>query len=176
MTLLTDRFPTAAEFLAALDGFWGANGSRATDLPGRWWGACPACRSKGLPAEAERHPLAVIEEGGGWSLVPACGCSEAAILAALDGSAPVGGRVRVTPLDRVRARAVRWLWARLVPLGKVTVVAGAPGLGKSLLLVWLVALVSQGEAPGNLAGDAGSSTTSGRGSAASRSERSPSRR
>lgn len=153
MTLLTDRFPTAAEFLAALDGFWGANGSRAMDLPGRWWGACPACRSKGSTDEAERYPLAVIEKGDGWMPTPACKCSEAAILAALDGSAPVGGRVRVTPLDRVRARAVRWLWARLVPLGKVTVVAGAPGLGKSLLLVWLAALVSRGEAPGNLAGE-----------------------
>lgn len=152
MSALSARYRTAREFLAAVAASYGPNGYREMS-PGRWRAACLACRSKGLRDEADRRPLCVIEEGDGWSVIPVCRCSEADILAALDGSARVSGRVRVTPLDRVRARAVRWLWARLVPLGKVTVVAGAPGLGKSLLLVWLAARVSRGEAPGSLAGE-----------------------
>lgn len=107
MTPFADRFSTATKFLAALHGFWGENGYRATDRPGHWWGACPACRSKGRREESERYPLAVIEKGERWTLVPACGCSQEAILAALDGSAAITesapASLRLVPLAEFAA-------------------------------------------------------------------------
>jgi hypothetical protein len=39
---------------------------------------------------------------------------------------------------------VRWLWPGRIPLGELTILAGDPGLGKSLLSVYLVALTTSG--------------------------------
>ena len=39
---------------------------------------------------------------------------------------------------------LKWLWPRRIPLGKVTVIAGDPGLGKSLVTLDLAARVSRG--------------------------------
>jgi putative DNA primase/helicase len=55
-------------------------------------------------------------------------------------------------MSRVPARSVRWLWPPFVPLGKLTVLAGSPGLGKSLLTALLAALVSTGRSDGALGG------------------------
>jgi hypothetical protein len=57
------------------------------------------------------------------------------------------------PLSAVAARPVEWLWPGRVPLGKLTVLDGDPGLGKSTLLLDLAARLSRGapmpdEAPG----------------------------
>jgi RecA-family ATPase len=41
---------------------------------------------------------------------------------------------------------VRWLWPGRIPLGKITVVDGDPGLGKSLLGLDLIACVTTGQA------------------------------
>lgn len=46
--------------------------------------------------------------------------------------------------DEVKAKAVEWLWPGRVPKHAITVLAGDPGLGKSMLSVWLAAQVSQG--------------------------------
>jgi len=45
--------------------------------------------------------------------------------------------------DVVRER-VTWLWPNRVPLGKLTIFAGNPKLGKSLLGTWMAACVSSG--------------------------------
>jgi len=55
-------------------------------------------------------------------------------------------------MSQVPARSVRWLWQPFVPLGKVTLLAGPPGLGKSLLTALLAALVSTGRSDGALRG------------------------
>lgn len=47
-------------------------------------------------------------------------------------------------LSTVTPRAVRYLWDGRLPLGKISVVAGRPGLGKSLLAQELAAAVSLG--------------------------------
>ena len=44
----------------------------------------------------------------------------------------------------VRREPVSWLWADRVPFGAITVLAGAPGLGKSLLTVHLVSQLTRG--------------------------------
>jgi hypothetical protein len=52
----------------------------------------------------------------------------------------------VTRLSEVRPEAVRWPWPGRIPLGKLTVVDGDPGLGKSTLLLALAARASRGQA------------------------------
>jgi putative DNA primase/helicase len=46
--------------------------------------------------------------------------------------------------DQIKPHALRWLWPHRIPVGLVTVVAGAPKSGKSLLCCKLAATVSRG--------------------------------
>lgn len=63
--------------------------------------------------------------------------------------------INVTMASSIAPTSVRWLVPGLIPLGKLTVVAGAPGLGKSLWTTLLAAEVSTGRTTGDLAGHAG---------------------
>ncbi len=47
-------------------------------------------------------------------------------------------------LDTVTPEPVNWLWQSCIPLGKLTVIDGDPGLGKSTVTLDLVARVSRG--------------------------------
>ena len=59
-------------------------------------------------------------------------------------------RVRLTPLSAVQERPIEWLWEDRVPLGMLTLWAGAPKLGKSYVSLDLAAAVSRGIAmPGS---------------------------
>lgn len=57
-------------------------------------------------------------------------------------SAPT--RVQWTTLDTIEPKPVKWLWRPYLPLGKVVLVAGAPGHGKSQLTAMLAADVTRG--------------------------------
>ena len=46
--------------------------------------------------------------------------------------------------SRVRSQAVDWAWEGLVPLGKLTLVTGEPGIGKSLVATHVAARVTRG--------------------------------
>jgi hypothetical protein len=46
--------------------------------------------------------------------------------------------------DQIQARLIQWLWRNWIPLGKLVVVDGDPGLGKSTMLVDLAARLSRG--------------------------------
>jgi hypothetical protein len=46
-------------------------------------------------------------------------------------------------MDEVASRPVSWLWPGRLPLGKLTLLAGDPGLGKSFFTTWLAARVSR---------------------------------
>lgn len=59
-------------------------------------------------------------------------------------------QVDVINAGDVRPQAVRWLYDQRVPLGKLTVLAGRPGLGKSLWTTDLAAGVSNGVVGGAL--------------------------
>jgi AAA domain/Bifunctional DNA primase/polymerase, N-terminal len=54
------------------------------------------------------------------------------------------------PFESVKAAGPpRWLWRGRVPIGGVTLCAGRPKIGKSLLTVWLAAQLSKGLLPGD---------------------------
>ncbi len=47
-------------------------------------------------------------------------------------------------LSEIEAQEVRWLWEKRIPLGKITILDGDPGMGKSLLAINIAACVSAG--------------------------------
>lgn len=55
-----------------------------------------------------------------------------------------GPRARVVRLSAVETETIRWLWAGHIPLGKLTILDGNPGLGKSFLTLDLASRVSTG--------------------------------
>jgi hypothetical protein len=55
-------------------------------------------------------------------------------------------------LDTVRTRRQRWAYTDVVPMGVATILAGRGGIGKSTILSWLVAGLTQGTMPGDLRG------------------------
>ena len=64
----------------------------------------------------------------------------------------------VRPLSGVRPRPVEWLWPGWIPLGKLTVLDGDPGVGKSTLLIDLAARLSRdGLMPDGVLGPVGMS-------------------
>lgn len=48
-------------------------------------------------------------------------------------------------LSEVETQHINWLWHRRIPLGKITIVDGDPGMGKSLLAINIAARVSTGQ-------------------------------
>jgi len=50
----------------------------------------------------------------------------------------------VTPLANVQPVEIKWLWPRRIARGKISLIAGTPGLGKSLVTMDLAARVSTG--------------------------------
>ncbi len=51
----------------------------------------------------------------------------------------------LTRLDTVTPEPVRWLWANRIPLGKMTLIVGPAGLGKTFLTLDIAARVSAGD-------------------------------
>jgi hypothetical protein len=57
---------------------------------------------------------------------------------------------RTTAFADVSPEAVRWLWPGRIPLGKVTLMEGDGGIGKSTFTSWICARVSAGDLGGDL--------------------------
>jgi len=130
-------------------------------------GAAPGSRNgRVFKAAADYHGCGYPQEEAEAKLVPAAtaaGLSDvetrAAILSAYSKSREPSVRHKraskaesaavLTPLSEVQSRAVDWLWHGRIALGKVTLVAGDPGLGKSFMTLDLASRVSRGrEFPG----------------------------
>lgn len=59
-------------------------------------------------------------------------------------SQPTTSSPTLSETDTVQPEPLEWLWPGRVPLGKLTLIAGDPGLGKSLLTVDMASRVSAG--------------------------------
>lgn len=62
-----------------------------------------------------------------------------------------GGAGRLVPASAVWPGRVEWLWPGWIPFGGISLLAGDPGIGKSLLTARLAARLSVGELGGRLA-------------------------
>jgi gas vesicle protein len=62
----------------------------------------------------------------------------------LGGAHPAGDQAVLVTVAKVAPERVRWLWPAHIPLGKVSVLDGDPGLGKSTLTLDLAARVTTG--------------------------------
>jgi predicted ATP-dependent serine protease len=59
-------------------------------------------------------------------------------------SAPDAGELIVSCMADIKARPISWLWPRFIPRGKLTIIAGNPGLGKSQLTSSIAAVLTTG--------------------------------
>jgi len=67
-----------------------------------------------------------------------------ALEAGLGRATPSGREPAITALADVQSEHVSWLWHPRIPIGKVTILVGDPGLGKTWLSLALAAAVSRG--------------------------------
>jgi putative DNA primase/helicase len=68
-----------------------------------------------------------------------------------------GGELHAIRLQDIRQRRVPWLWQGVVPSGALTIVAGDPGEGKSLLLIdWAARVTTGADWPDGRRGQLGS--------------------
>ena len=67
----------------------------------------------------------------------------------------MANELRLIQMSGVRAEEVKWLWPPYVPLGKLTIVQGDPGEGKTTLVLAVIASLTRGEPlPGCAAAEA----------------------
>ena len=71
-----------------------------------------------------------------------------------DGLLAQGGGVRLRRMADVASEAVTWLWHPYIPLGKLTLLEGDPGVGKSWVALAIATAVSLGRGlPGQASGE-----------------------
>jgi len=56
-----------------------------------------------------------------------------------------GGHVIVERPHKMTMKTTRWLWLNYIPLGRITILAGDPGIGKSQTSIDLVARITRGD-------------------------------
>ena len=63
-----------------------------------------------------------------------------------------GRRVISSTAAEIQPQSVEWAWQGLVPLGMLSITAGAPGWGKTQLMIGMCAKATRGQLPGALHG------------------------
>jgi DNA repair protein RadA/Sms len=58
----------------------------------------------------------------------------------------MGSNLEIIRMSEVQATEVSWLWHPYIPFGKITMIQGDPGDGKTMLVLTLSALLSNGSA------------------------------
>jgi DnaB-like helicase N terminal domain/AAA domain len=67
---------------------------------------------------------------------------------AASGPVSASHRLVLTPASAIEPRPVLWGWQDRLPAGHVGLIPGREGIGKSLLLTWLIAHITRGSLPG----------------------------
>ena len=52
--------------------------------------------------------------------------------------------LEIKKLSEIQSTKVEWLWYPYIPLGKLTIIQGDPGSGKTMLILYLASLISSG--------------------------------
>lgn len=52
--------------------------------------------------------------------------------------------LEIKRLSDIKSTEVEWLWYPYIPLGKLTIIQGDPGSGKTMLILYLASLLSSG--------------------------------
>ncbi|WP_285815820.1 AAA family ATPase [Thomasclavelia cocleata] len=53
-------------------------------------------------------------------------------------------KLEITRLSEIQSTEVEWLWYPYIPLGKLTIIQGDPGSGKTMLILYIASLLSTG--------------------------------
>ena len=53
--------------------------------------------------------------------------------------------LKLIPMDEIKAEEVKWLWYPYLPRGKLTIVQGDPGEGKTTFVLAVIAALTRGE-------------------------------
>ncbi len=53
-------------------------------------------------------------------------------------------RIITIPFSEIEPKALNWLWKGVIPMGKLTLIVGDPGLGKSLMTLDIASRISRG--------------------------------
>jgi hypothetical protein len=70
--------------------------------------------------------------------------------AAANGVGPEVDPLRTRGVILERVRPLRWLWARRIPLGVLSLLVADEGIGKGTLASWIIARATRGELDGDL--------------------------
>ena len=54
-------------------------------------------------------------------------------------------KVKIISMDTVEAEEIKWLWKPYIPFGKLTIIQGDPGEGKTTFALHIASLLSQGK-------------------------------
>lgn len=54
-------------------------------------------------------------------------------------------QLKMIQLSQVETQMVRWLWYPFIPYGKLTIIQGDPGDGKSTFILNIAAMLSKGQ-------------------------------
>ena len=57
----------------------------------------------------------------------------------------IPAKLEIIKASEIEPKEVKWLWYPYIPFGKVTLLQGDPGDGKSKLMLSIAALLSKGE-------------------------------
>ena len=148
------------ELRALLDlGYWGTYQDAPGDEGGVWL-HCP------LAPGTDHYVHALERRPDHAELACSGGCDEEAIrakllevqglAASLDDvdppAATAGAGLRIRGADLSRVRPIDWLWAGRLPIGYLCLLLGAEGIGKGVLIAWLIARLTRGELAGSLEG------------------------
>jgi hypothetical protein len=106
---------------------------------------CPVCHADGE-----------LEWQDGELLCQACGHDVSDLIPrrpSVNGHGPEPPRQLGTrPLELEKLRPVQWLWQGRLVLGVLNLISGEEGVGKGVLLAWLIRRATRGELPGALLG------------------------
>lgn len=133
------------------------------DTPGKAHAALLTSRLAGYVQSLRQIDLPGLEDHGDVSDWLANGhtITELEELAVHQKPALIAPHMVVKPLWDVEPEVIEWLWEPYIPYGKITIVEGDPGLGKTFLMLAICGAITKGYALPDQQGKVGRPTSQG---------------